>query len=1064
MTHFNKFFYVFFAFILAVGLTTDADAQNRSKKTKSKKAKSGKSSTANNMYQDLTTRYNGYFNAKILMQQSLLKLQEQHKDDFDGELLDVLAFNDSEKTSAVSGDMETILKKTSTAIQKHPNAKWVDDCYLLMGQAQFFKGDYEEAIKSFQFINNRFKRGIRKTDFQKRVKNKRDKEGIKFNIGGLSNEDGKVFDKEEREKKNEERKKEAEDLKKQREKEMADRKKEKEQQMKQREKDRKEMLKERAKIKKQKEVERKRKLKWKEKNRKRRIKGQRPLPYVPKYTFEKKETPSKEEEKEPEIEEEKEVEEEVKDKEEQKEEKAEEETTEETEEDGEFSNFILNQDQTNEDENAVKYNDRMMSFLFHQPAKYESVVWLARSYMAMGNTEDAITSLDYIRQDKNMPRKHRADLNGLYAQYHLDKGETDEAYDFLDLAIAESRKKPVKARFHYIQAQISEQDDDYKANVSSLKKVLKSRPGYDMAFNAKLDLAKNQIKSGDKSSKESIRFLEKMIKDDKNYDNQDQIYMAMADIAIDEGNVDTAFEYLKKATENSTINKDVKAKAYLKIAEMYYEQEKYLLSSAYYDSSLVILPKSYPNYEEIALRKDVLAELAGHINTVELQDSLLRLVAMPEAVRNDVIDDLIEQIEKQAQEEAEAASVADLSSNNDKNDKNNGGGTFYFYSENARSLGKIDFIREWGDRPNVDNWRRQEAIPSTSSSVADTDEQNLKDLALGGQLSRDMFLNALPFSKEAQQEAKNKIEASLYQIAVIYDEKLNADDKALTSYETLLKRYPRTQYDAQAHYALYQLYKAEKNTAKANTHKNWLAENAADSEFAKLLVDGGKEKKAEKAALLAYYEETYRLFEKGEYNEVITRKQNAEVQFASNSLQPEFDLLEAFVIGSTDEVNEYISALQNVAAKHKGTEVQTKADEILEYLDPKKRKNKEAASKYKLDENQQHYFLVVLDGYSQNITKAINNISNFNKANHASANLKVTQMLLDKEHPIILIKNFKNKAKSDLYRNSISKEIANAMKTVEVPYQAFSISKPNFNTYFKDKNTEAYMEFFQNNY
>lgn len=1058
MFKFNKIFQLLIVLLVLIGSTVDMSAQNTKKK---KKAKSGKSSKSNNAYQDLTTRYNGYFNAKILMQQSLEKLKEQYKDDFDAEILSVLAL-DTEKMSSAAGDMETILKKTSTAIQKHPNAKWVDDCYLLMGQAYFFKGDYEEATKAFQFINNRFKRGIRKTDIQQKVKTKKKKEPVKFNIGGVNNESGgKTFDKEERQKQNEDKKKEVEEAKKEREKEIAARNKEKQDKIKEREQDRKELLKERAKIKKQKEIERKRKLKWREKNRKRKMKGKPVIPYVPKYTFEKKETEKEDEETEEieEVKEEEKVEEATEEVVE--EEKIEEETP---EEDGEFANFILKQDASASEEKAVKYNDRLLSFLFHEPAKYESVVWLARSYMATDNTNDAITSLDYIRQDKNMPRQHRAELNGLYAQYHLDKGETQEAYNYLDLAIQESRKKNKKARYHYIQSQISEDNGDYNANVASLKKVLKNRPDYDMGFNAKLNIARNQIKSGDKKPKESLRYLEKMLKDDKNFDNQDQIYMAMADIAIEQGNVEEAFAYLKKATDNSTINPEVKAKAYLRIAEMYYEQEEYLLSSAYYDSSLVILPKTFPNYEDIALRKDVLAELAGHINTVELQDSLLRLVSLPEAVRNEIIDDLIAKIEAQAEAEAEAASVAELKSNDEENTVNGGGGTFYFYSDNARSLGKIDFIKDWGDRPNVDNWRRQEAIPASNSSVADTDEQNLKDLALGGQLSREMFTNALPFSPEAKAAANQQIEAALFEIGVIYQEKLDANDKAIIYFEQLLKRYPKTEKATEAHYALYQIYTDENNIAQANIHKNWLAENDADSEFAKLANGGKGAASEEKEAVLAFYEATYQLFEQEQYDQVIARKKQAEVQFASNSLQPEFDLLEAFVIGSTTEIQDYILALENVSSKHKGTEVQTKADEILEYLDADKRNNMEAASKYKLNEEEGHYYIVVMDGYTQKITEAITNISDYNRKNHSSEALKTTQMLLDKDHPIILIKNFKNKAKSDLYTKSIEAELPNALKQVDVPYQSFAISKSNFNIFFKDKNADAYMEFYRENY
>ena len=647
--------------VLMVMVSFGLSAQQKKPPSKNKKKEGQQNSGISNKFQDLTSRYNGYYNADLLLRQSLLKLKESSEDDYQ-ELLDVFDFNTAEDATSITGDMDVILQKASLAIQKHPNAKWVDDCYLLIGQANFFKGNYEEAIESFQFINKRFKYGIRKTDFQKKAK-KDKKKGITVNIAGLSNEDGKFFDKEERLKKNEEKKKQLEEDRKKREQEIEQRNKEKEALIKQRAKDRKASLKERAKIKKQKEIERQRKLKWKQKNIKRKRAGKPPLPYKPKYTFEKKtkkEEPEEVvEEKEKTVEEEKEeiVEEEVK-----------EEATETEEADttnSEYSSFILKED-SNAGEQEVKYKDNFFSFLFHRPAKYEATVWLARTYMAMNNNEDAIAALEYARENPEMPRKFRPELNGLIAQYHLNNENFEEAYVALDRSIEDSRKKSEKARYHYLQSQISTKQENYDAVVSSLKKVLKTRPSYEMAFNAKLGLATNQIKTGDKTPDEALKYLGKMLKDDKNFDNQDKIYFAMADIAIEKPDVELAFDYLRKSASNSTVNKEQKAKTYLKIADLYYGQEEFLLASAYYDSSLVYLPKDFPNYEEISVRKVVLAELAGHVSLVELEDSLQHLASLPEAVRNEIIDELIAEIERQAEEEQIAQSVAEIQNNDPK--------------------------------------------------------------------------------------------------------------------------------------------------------------------------------------------------------------------------------------------------------------------------------------------------------------------------------------------------------------------------------------------------------------
>ena len=73
---------------------------------------------------------------------------------------------------------------------------------------------------------------------------------------------------------------------------------------------------------------------------------------------------------------------------------------------------------------------------------------------------------------------------------------------------------------------------------------------------------------------------------------------------------------------------------YLKIAELLYNNEDYLLSSYYYDSTAALLPQEYPDRDVIIERKDVLGELAQYINTVETEDSIQRIAALGEKERN----------------------------------------------------------------------------------------------------------------------------------------------------------------------------------------------------------------------------------------------------------------------------------------------------------------------------------------------------------------------------------------------------------------------------------------------
>ncbi len=78
------------------------------------------------------------------------------KDNYN-KVLDVYPFPSLGSGASANAAMEEIIKKASIPIQRHKNSKWVDDSYILVGKARFYKEDWENAIQTFKFINTKFK-------------------------------------------------------------------------------------------------------------------------------------------------------------------------------------------------------------------------------------------------------------------------------------------------------------------------------------------------------------------------------------------------------------------------------------------------------------------------------------------------------------------------------------------------------------------------------------------------------------------------------------------------------------------------------------------------------------------------------------------------------------------------------------------------------------------------------------------------------------------------------------------------------------------------------------------
>lgn len=117
-----------------------------------------KNSFTRRAYHNTTTRYNYYFNAKEIYKLTNQKLAEEHVDDF-SELIPLFVLPNEEKSKSLYPEMDKIIEKCSEAIDRHSiyvkkeeHNRWVDDCYMLIGKARFYKAEHYLAIEMFEYV------------------------------------------------------------------------------------------------------------------------------------------------------------------------------------------------------------------------------------------------------------------------------------------------------------------------------------------------------------------------------------------------------------------------------------------------------------------------------------------------------------------------------------------------------------------------------------------------------------------------------------------------------------------------------------------------------------------------------------------------------------------------------------------------------------------------------------------------------------------------------------------------------------------------------------------------
>ena len=122
-----------------------------------------KKSWTNRYFHNTTAKYNGYFNGNESIKKGIKKLEESFVDDYTA-ILPVFKTGDLKKSKKTHSYMDKSIKKGSIVIQRHSikikgkeYCKWIDDNYLLVGKSYFYKGEFEDAIKTFSFIKNEYK-------------------------------------------------------------------------------------------------------------------------------------------------------------------------------------------------------------------------------------------------------------------------------------------------------------------------------------------------------------------------------------------------------------------------------------------------------------------------------------------------------------------------------------------------------------------------------------------------------------------------------------------------------------------------------------------------------------------------------------------------------------------------------------------------------------------------------------------------------------------------------------------------------------------------------------------
>ena len=408
-----------------------------------------------------------------------------------------------------------------------------------------------------------------------------------------------------------------------------------------------------------------------------------------------------------------------------------------------------------------------------------------------------------------------------------------------------SFSKDNKARLKYIEAQLY-QELGMKAEASeAYRAVTKMNPDYKMAFNAKINSA--GIFSGEGNAEDLKKELNKMLRDNKNFDFRDQIYYALGNLYFKEGNREVAIDNYTKSVATSFQNQFQRALSSITVADIYFEDLEYRKAQSYYDSAMIIIDENYPDYETVSTKYKGLTNLVDNLITVEREDSLQKIARMPEIERESLIARIMkEEQERQRNEENLAMQGMGKSGLQPFEPKPTGNGKPASGSRMVFLQSANCFIRAGYLSSNCG-----ENENSKTTGTVPTKEFQLKfrkrawkewiprRLLSGKQdpLKKEFYTQDLPLTDSLMAISHDKIRDALFNAGKIFKVDFTNYPRSADSFEDLNRRYPDNIYLLSAMFELYDLYELMGDKQKSDYYRNLIISQFPKSNYAQYLVN-----------------------------------------------------------------------------------------------------------------------------------------------------------------------------------------------------------------------------------
>jgi len=574
-------------------------------------------------------------------------------------------------------------------------------------------------------------------------------------------------------------------------------------------------------------------------------------------------------------------------------------------------------------------------------------IWREKINAKQNYNQLAIENLKEIESRGRLSNEEIVELNAVLAQAYLNSKKIDSAVIRLETASEKTQDLNSKSRYLFILGQLYKNLDKLDSSTMVYNRVIKlhrkiPREYYVYSF---VEKSKNFL---DKSL--AMSELIELETDIENSGYLNIISHQIANLYLEINNDSLAIKYYNKSLRNPAKDNLVNLKNYNTLGDYFFDKNEYLISAAYYDSTLAQINNNKKLFRKITKRRESLDEVIYYELSVKTNDSIIRLVKMSEEERVAYFKDYIEEQKKKLNKEKEIVNSKNENSfvSAKNNNISNENALFYFYNPTVLAYGKNEFKKLWGDKQLTDNWRNGKTTTAIKPlmSIGKENSKTNKTQNLEG------YLKSIPSSSSSIDSIYKQLDYSYFQLASIYSAKFLEYGLSNNKIRNIDFNRNKLEFVLSAKYLNYKNCLILGQLDEADSIKSDIILNFPGSKYAEILNNPEAYASSDIDNISELYGALFQDFKNQDYVKVIIGLEKLISAFETHPLAPKMQLLKASAIARIEGFENYKKALEFIAKNYpnsiEGEEAEILLEEVIPIVENANFKQVEKGNNFKL--------------------------------------------------------------------------------------------------------------------